>query len=343
MRENEALNYMKEQNTLNQTFVQSGYALSHSKAKQLTTDYLKALRRHIDITLDCHDEASLERVPREYIFTVPQEWSESTTDVLFSCAVDAGMKSTTSLPKITELEAAARWVAQNINFDNLKIGDTFVLCNIEDWYAYACSTNVIDLTNQCRLNRNSDLASYFVQGLRPSPLLMEAAPGTGSSGGGINLYLGVVRFLYEKLGEEVNLEDKETVDRAIGSFMSFLRKDFDGTRSADILAEGSQAQPYAPVFKKSGMFSSAKNLLKGRTRKDSGSTKSRPVVSINDLKEILGGFVSNVLTLIGHQIRNASKQVNRIFLVGDFAGSLYLQKRIKRAFPNIELTLAQNQ
>lgn len=101
--------------------------------QRLTTDYLKAVRRHAEgMLLRTLVDAVLRRTQREYVITVPAVWTEKARDLTTKCAVDAGMGSQDKLHIISEPEAAAMYAIstfKDINKGELEKGDTFVLCD----------------------------------------------------------------------------------------------------------------------------------------------------------------------------------------------------------------------
>lgn len=107
--------------------------------QKLTTDYLKAVRSHVErMLLRNVIDAILRRTQREYIITVPAVWGEKARNLTAQCARDAGMGSQDRLHIITEPEAAAVYAISNfkeINTGGLEKGDTFVLCDAGGGYS----------------------------------------------------------------------------------------------------------------------------------------------------------------------------------------------------------------
>ena len=101
--------------------------------QRLTTDYLTALRDHVECILKrTMFESVLRTTPQEYIITVPAVWSDKAKNLTAECAVDAGMGPRERLHIVSEPEAAAIYAFSKfheINSGSLKLGDTFVLCD----------------------------------------------------------------------------------------------------------------------------------------------------------------------------------------------------------------------
>ena len=106
---------------------------SAASPQKLTTDYLSALHIHVERMLERSIvKAILRRTQREYIITVPAIWSEKARDLTAKCAADAGMGLQDKLHIVSEPEAAATYAIskfKEINSGDLKIGDTFVVCD----------------------------------------------------------------------------------------------------------------------------------------------------------------------------------------------------------------------
>ena len=73
-----------------------------------------------------------------------------------------------------------------------------------------------------------------------------------------------------------------------------------------------------------------------------GVVKNRLTLSIDDLNGIFEPVISEVVKLIRGQIRQTSKDVKLILLVGGFGSSFYLRKRVQEEFSDIEVKVAPN-
>ena len=114
----------------------SSYATSPEK---LTTAYLRAVHSHVERLLRRNVlEAILRTTQREYVITVPAVWKETARDLTAKCAVNAGMGFLDKLHIVSEPEAAAMYAItkfKEMNRGELKVGDTFVVCDAGGGYS----------------------------------------------------------------------------------------------------------------------------------------------------------------------------------------------------------------
>jgi len=157
-------------------------------AEKMVTDYLTALRIHAEKILRWKlPQSALTSTPIEFIITTPAVWSDSAQAKTRACAQKAGMGSG-KLNIISEPEAAAMYALDAMDPHNIKIGDTFVLCDAG--------------------GGTVDLISYKVSALKPILKISEAAPGSGSACGSTFLNRIFSKFLKDKLSEDPNWDDE---------------------------------------------------------------------------------------------------------------------------------------
>lgn len=155
---------------------------NHSPEK-LVTDYLTALRKHAEQVLRYKlPESALTSTPIEFVITTPAVWSDVAQFKTRSCAQKAGMGVGSALHIISEPEAAAMYALDAMDPHNIKVGDTFVLCDAG--------------------GGTVDLISYKVSALKPLLEITEAAPGSGSSCGSTFLNRIFQKFLKDKFGND---------------------------------------------------------------------------------------------------------------------------------------------
>ena len=99
-----------------------------------------------------------------------------------ACAEQAGMGLGTALHVISEPEAAAMYALDAMDPHNIRVGDTFLLCDAG--------------------GGTVDLISYTVSALKPVLKIQEATPGTGSLCGSSFLNRIFQKFVQEKLGND---------------------------------------------------------------------------------------------------------------------------------------------
>ena len=111
-----------------------------------------------------------------------------------ACADAAGMGKGAALHMISEPEAAAIYAVKALDPHDIKIGDTFVLCDAG--------------------GGTVDLITYKVSSLKPILKLAEASPGNGSLCGASFLNRGFREFLQKRLENEPEW-DEEVMEEVI--------------------------------------------------------------------------------------------------------------------------------
>ena len=176
----------------------------HHNPEKMVTDYLTALRIHAEKILRWKlPQSALASTPIEFIITTPAVWSDMAQAKTRACAQKAGMGNGDSLHIISEPEAAAMYALDAMDPHNIKVGDTFVLCDAG--------------------GGTVDLISYKVSALRPVLEISEAAPGSGSACGSTFLNRIFQKFLKDKLSQDPNWDDdvlEEVCDRLSRSLLT---------------------------------------------------------------------------------------------------------------------------
>ena len=98
--------------------------------EKLVVDYLTALRENFESHLaDLPNSLDLQSIPKQYVITVPAMWSERAQDRTRSCAERADMGQKHTIGIISEPEAAAIRVLEEMREDEyrFKRNDTFVV------------------------------------------------------------------------------------------------------------------------------------------------------------------------------------------------------------------------
>ena len=180
----------------------------HDAAVQHTTDFMTALRKQAERDLKNKLGAALTSTPVEYIvsdhentkliskshrteliqITVPAVWSDMAQAKTRACAEAAGMGKGSALQFITEPEAAALYALDAMRPHDLKIGNTFVLCDAG--------------------GGTVDLITYTVSALKPILKVSEATPGTGSMCGASFLNRKFQEFMESKFGGVKGWDDE---------------------------------------------------------------------------------------------------------------------------------------
>ena len=157
------------------------------------------------------------------------------------------------------------------------------------------------------LDRTVDLISYTVISLEPILEVEEAAPGSGDACGSTFLNRIFADTLNTRFkGDSVWESDPDILDTAMEYFERVTKDEFNGKRGSNIPMAGLGPRP--------------------------DIKKRRLELSSTEIEEIFEPVISEILNLIGEQIRQTAKQVKLILLVGGFGKSIYLQDRIQEKF-----------
>ncbi|OBT43288.1 hypothetical protein VE00_06923 [Pseudogymnoascus sp. WSF 3629] len=268
----------------------------HHNAQQLTTDYLKALKKHLMYILELQLGALQAKItPLQFVLTVPAVWSDIAREKTSLAAKNAGLEVDEPLRMISEPEAAATYALQEQELRFLAPGDTFVICDAG--------------------GGTVDLISYTIVKLQPVLEVKEAAPGTGALCGSTYLNRRFQEFLESKLGKE-QAWDNEVLADAMERFDLVIKRNYSST---------SKSQTYAvPVM---GLANNpALNIKRHKMYVDSEDIKAilQPVVD-----EAVKLVLEQIKTT--QETQETKRQVKAILLVGGFGKSMYLRERIREA------------
>ncbi|KAL9003360.1 MAG: hypothetical protein Q9188_003754 [Gyalolechia gomerana] len=277
-------------------------AYGHSP-EALVKDYLTALRNHAETILRYKlPQSALTSTPVEYVLTVPAVWSESAQASTRCCAEKAGMGTGSSLHIITEPEAAAMYALDAMDPHNIKIGDTFVLCDAG--------------------GGTVDLISYTVSALKPALRITEAAPGSGSFCGSTFLNRIFHKFLEDKLGNDPNWDD-DVLEEAMQRFEIIVSQEKCENKKTWFAHYSLQV----PGLKDNVM----RDVRRGRLR-----------LTGTDVHTIFEPVVKEVVALVDGQIKATKQDVKAVLMVGGFAQSTYLRDRVRQAVANQGIELMQS-
>ena len=185
-----------------------GSGHSESDLRELITDYLTALREHLENVL-CYKvgATAVKSTPITYCITIPVVWSETALKTTIDCANAAGMNKYADLVTYTEPESAATYALEETSKTGLEIGSTFVLCDAG--------------------GGTVDLVSYEVMALKPSLTLREAAVGTNGIFGGTVINNAFQDYLLKQLGTDEDWDDT-TLAEAMDAFERNVKPSFNG-------------------------------------------------------------------------------------------------------------------
>ena len=170
--------------------------------------------------------------------------------------------------------------------------------------------------------------------MKPSVSLDEAGAASPSFHNGIALYESFLKVLNEKHKGFLYLGDKEKSTFVTRCVANFKRRGLDDTEGLDLW---SQAQEPFRIDEKRDAFARPANLFKTLPGR-----KNRPTLSIADPRDVYEPLMSQIVTPIRNEVLRAKGKIKNIFLVGEFASSIYLRTYIKKTFPDIKIILAKN-
>ncbi|KAL8974351.1 MAG: hypothetical protein Q9197_001396 [Variospora fuerteventurae] len=306
--------------------------------EQLVTDYLTALRCHAERVLRHKiPESALDSTPVEFVVTVPAVWSDRAQASTRRCAELAGMGTGSNLHIITEPEAAAMYALDAMDPHNIKIGDTFVLCDAG--------------------GGTVDLISYKVSALKPTLHIAEAAPGSGSLCGSTILNRIFHSFLQAKLGKDPNW-DEDVVEEAMKRFevtvgpeqrlesrcrslihafrsnapstatqMTNIRFLVMSLLSISVCDFKLIREPIVPGLKDNVRH----NVRRGRLR-----------LTGADVSTIFEPVIREVIKLVNDQIDATKARVKAVLMVGGFGQNVYLRDCIRQTLANRNIEVMQS-
>ena len=181
--------------------------ISFSKsAVKLAKDYLTCLREHITKVLKTKlGEVVVDTTRIEYIITVPAIWSDAAQYHTRSCAKEAGMGDNIRI--VSEPEAAVIYALDAMDPHNLRVGDTFVLCDAG--------------------GGTVDLISYTVLELVPTVKIRETGAGSGDRCGSTFLNRIFRKWLEDNFSDHEGWDD-DTLEEALHRFEENAKRKFCG-------------------------------------------------------------------------------------------------------------------
>ncbi|KAF1911224.1 hypothetical protein BDU57DRAFT_485781 [Ampelomyces quisqualis] len=285
------------------------------KAVDIVADFLAHVKDHLIQNLDNRYGKELwKTLPITLVVTVPAVWSDAAKDRTLKAVRKAGF-DTTEFPKLkrtittTEPEAAAIHTIQSlrgsVSDEQFAIGDGFIVCDMG--------------------GGTVDLISYRVAELEPT-ILEEATVGIGEQCGGSFVDRGFLRWLERRLGtaDFIKIAGERSEDLPRTSLSSKL-----GRMAQDFVMEA-----------KSGFSGEETNFLRLPTPLSAieedearGICDGEIEITRDDMKEMFEMPLRNTYELLLQQMQQARKsgntQMKYIFMVGGFAESPYMYKKIQ--------------
>ncbi|KAH7283570.1 hypothetical protein KP509_34G014000 [Ceratopteris richardii] len=283
--------------------------------ERLVVDYLRCLTDFIMDQLKCSIRNDLSMEDVQWCLTVPAIWDEKAKQLMRRYAQKAGMIRGPHCPKgvsgsprplhiILEPEAASAYCQDDIGGNvRLRRGDRVLIADV--------GGGTIDLVLHEILETDAGGRATKVK---------EVVPSYGEIGGGTFVDAHFFELLNNRIG--CFNDYCRDVDPAMGIHMfrwwQGVKIDFDG--SADYSAR------YSLI--RSGLDEEWMHYDRTRGIERSDSYYWHLFLDLNDFKVIFDPEVNKVLDLINKQIDN----VRVLIVVGGFAGSQYLRRRIRSEF-----------
>ena len=280
---------------------------SSVSTETLVIDYLTALRKHVEYVLEQkYTNAVIRNIPIKYIITVPAVWSPMAQAKTRSCAESAGMGRGDSLHIVSEPEAAAIYALDTM--PGLEVGDTFVVCDAGGGYDIFQFLESRTLYVILTFDRTVDLISYTISKMKPTPQLLEAAPGTGGLCGSIFLNRIFAKYMKDRFQNDPDWDEEYIMGEAMKKFNDEIKVNFLG-----IIGE----EPFkVPV---PGLANNP----------NAGITRNRLSLSQKTVWDIFDPVIREIITLVKDQIRATQVPVKAVLLLGGFGSNLYLRERLR--------------
>ncbi|KAJ9608712.1 hypothetical protein H2200_006483 [Cladophialophora chaetospira] len=267
-----------------------------AEVDRLVVDYLTALREWFESQLaDLPNSIDLQSIPKQYVITVPAMWSERAQDRTRSCAERAGMGQKQNIIIISEPEAAAIRVLEEMREDDyrFKKDDTFIVCD--------AGGGTVDLISYTVTGFNT------VPGLNSKPVLQveEAVRGEGYVCGGIFVNRVFAKYMRDTYGNHPSF-DEEVLEDAVREFEQNVKKRFDGNISK--------------TYKIRVGIPNGRDITNNNLR-----------LSGTQVKAFFDPVIREIERLVLAQLQATNQRVKCVLLVGGFGGNKYLKTRLERA------------
>ncbi|KAH6663361.1 hypothetical protein B0J14DRAFT_609302 [Halenospora varia] len=286
--------------------------------EEIVEYYLKKVFVHLRNTVDRFTPAFVKTSPVDIVATIPAEWSYRAKNSTFRALTRAGF-SKKNFPElqdmilISEPEAAAiytaRYLTDKYGADFLEEDECFVLCDAG--------------------GGTVDVVSYRVTRVLPKLEIKSCTLATGDKCGSVFINLAFKQWLRELIGpvhyqelDESPIVQKITAHDTEGPHMREVMADFDAWKRKfkkghrDIKMEFSEGSPLANLDIPGKVFG-GEFTITCETMEGFFEPRIDSIVGL-----ILGQF---------EELQDDRHQVKKIFLVGGFAQSPYLQESVRES------------
>ncbi|KAF2154314.1 hypothetical protein K461DRAFT_312251 [Myriangium duriaei CBS 260.36] len=269
-------------------------------AEDIVADYLRHMLDATKYALERRFGAYMAKnTPLDFILTVPAVWTDAAKEATKRAALAAGMSN--NLQLISEPEAAAIWVLNNMIELKPTIGDNFLICDAG--------------------GGTVDLITYEIQNTAPLSL-REAVAGEGALCGAIFLNLQFEELVKSRVNKRtwnrIRYKAPGIWNEALACFERDIKHQFQpptepsGNHNTKYLV----ALPGIP------------------DDPDAGIKDGWISLSADEITTMFDKVTGQVIDLIKNQISAAQtkkKSPKSVILVGGFGSSLYLYEKLKQA------------
>ncbi|CAG8467941.1 10339_t:CDS:2 [Ambispora leptoticha] len=283
--------------------------------KTVITDFLTKMQQLVFETLLLR-WPSLTLPKIRFVFSVPAELESKTRRILRECIYKAGFltdKDSDNLEFISEPEAAAIYCMQILKEHELKVGDSFMVCD--------CGGGTVDLTTRTLLPENQ---------------LGEITERTSDLCGSTFVDNEFILFLGRRLGHKAMQKFKEN---HYGHFQYLIHKFF----YPDVKEEFTDSVlAFEPIdFDIQKICPQLINYMDDERRKQLDEDEWIIELQFSDVKSMFDPVVEKIIRLVRNQLNASGQQAcSAIFMVGGFAENSYLVSRIKKTFGREIRTIA---
>ncbi|PWW76338.1 actin-like ATPase domain-containing protein [Tuber magnatum] len=287
------------------------------KPVDVVADYLSELYK---CTIE-HLEKSLgkdvvEVSPLDFVLTVPAVWSDAAKNLTLQAAECAGFGRQKSIRLISEPEAAAVCCLKEIEPNNLKVGDTFIVAD--------CGGGTVDVI------------SYTITRTSPKLEVVECVEGTGAMCGSTVLNERFEQLVRDRMGSSFDKMKHEGRVHMMKEFNDSLKRNFADSEDEDIFTcsvPGINNDSAAGI--EDGMFV----IEREEMRKIFNPVVQKVVQLVQQQVKEVEKLKANLSSedrewlLLGlpspSHVSRQRRQIKALILVGGFGESEYLRSRLQ--------------
>ncbi|KAI9770665.1 MAG: hypothetical protein M1839_003086, partial [Geoglossum umbratile] len=155
-------------------------------AMTLVTDYLTALRKHVEKEIP-KQIGTLSGIRTQWVITTPAIWSDRARDDTLRCAERARISGGEKITITSEPEAAAAYTLKSLPVNSFQLGDNIVICDAG--------------------GGTVDLITYRLTSVSPSLEVEESAIPGGGKCGGVFVNRIFEKMILQRLGKNSGLTE----------------------------------------------------------------------------------------------------------------------------------------